>query len=138
MYNNGLISGYDGYTTPSAGMSTGAAIWLLVAFIVSLIGCFVVYFIFVQKKENPKQKFLAWLKSFLGFDKMLIEVILKICYIFTALFITLSSFSFIEVSFLAFLLYLVFGNLLARLIAEAALMNVMIWKNTTEIKNKLK
>ena len=122
-------------TGPSLG--TAGAIWLIVALILSLIGCFVVYFVFVNKKENPKQKFLAWLKTFLAFDKMLIEPMLKICYLFAALFITLGSFALIGVSFLSFLFMLIGGNLLARLLYEAALMKVMIWKNTTEIKNKL-
>lgn len=116
----------------------GAYIWTIVSFVVALIGCFVVYFIFVQKKDNPKEKFLGWLKDFLSFDKMLIETILKIAYIFTAIFITLSSFSIIATSFVGFLVYLIFGNLVARLSFEAAIMLVMIWKNTTSINKKLK
>ena len=125
-------------TSSSPSMGTGALIWLIVSLVVAIIGCFVVYFIFVNKKENPKEKFLAWLKSFLSFDKMLIEPMLKIAYIFAAIFITLGSFSLIGSSFLAFLFMLTVGNLGARLLYEAALMKVMIWKNTTEIKNKLK
>ena len=130
-YGNNLIS-----NGPSMG--TGAIIWTIVSLIVALAGCFVVYFVFVQKKENPKQKFLAWLKDFLRFDKMMIEAILKISYYFSAIFITLSSFSLISTSFIAFLLMLVCGKLLARVIAEAVLIKVMIWKNTTEIKKHLK
>ena len=135
MYGNGLISNYGGNSMASA---EGAGIWMIISFVAALIGCFVVYFVFVAKKENPKQSFLAWLKSFLSFDKMLIEVIVKISYIFVAILITLGSFSIISVSFLSFLLTLVFGNLFARLVFEAMIMGIMIWKNTTEIKNKLK
>ena len=139
MYGSGLTSGYGSYSsTPAVSLSGGEAIWTLVSFIVALIGCFVVYFVFVAKKEEPKQKFLAWMKSFLSFDKMLIEVIIKIAYIFAALFITLFSFALIGTSFLLFLLVLVFGNLITRIIYEAIIMRIMIWKNTTEIKNKLK
>ena len=136
-YPYGSYGSYDSIGS-SASMSTGSMIWLLISLIVALIGCFVVYFVFVAKKENPKQKFLAWLKSFLSFDKMLIEVILKISYVFTAIFITLSSFSFISLSFLLFLFMLIGGNLIARVIYESVLIKIMIWKNTTEIKNKLK
>ena len=63
---------------------------------------------------------------------------LKIAYIFVAIFLTLSSFALIGFSFFAFLGTLIGGNLIARVVFEAALMRVMIWKNTTEIKNKLK
>ena len=134
---DGLISGY-GTTTPSMGVSTGATVWSLVSLILALIGAFVVYFLFVVKKDNPKQKFLSWLKDFLSFKKMLIEPILKITYIFFAIFITLGSFALIGSSFVAFLLTLIGGNLIARITFEGILMMIMIWKNTTEINKKLK
>lgn len=139
--------GYDGITSsgygssPASslfGFSTASTVWTIVSLILALIGCFVVYFLFVVKKDNPKQKFLSWLKDFLSFKKMLIEPILKISYLFVAIFITLGSFSLIGVSFLSFLLTLVFGNLIARLTFEGILMMIMIWKNTTEINKKLK
>ena len=113
-------------------------IWLIISLIVSLIGCFFVYFMFVKKDGKEKNKYLAWLKSFLRFDNMLIETILKIAYIFAALFITLSSFAIIGTSFLGFLTTLVFGNLITRIVYEFALIIIMIWKNTNEIKNKTK
>ena len=69
---------------------------------------------------------------------MLIETILKITYIFIALLITLGSFALIGTSFIAFILTLIFGNILARVIYEASLIVIMIWKNTTEIKKNLK
>ena len=137
MSNNYLISPNYGYTTTS-GMGTGAMIWMIIALVLSVVGCFVVYFLFVNKKDTPKGKFLVWLKAFLRFDKMLIEPILKICYIFTALLITLGSFALIGTSFLSFILMLIVGNIVARLVYEASLMFVMLWKNTTEIKEKLK
>ena len=69
---------------------------------------------------------------------MLIETILKITYIFVALLITLGSFALIGTSFLSFLLVLIFGNIGARVIYEASLIVIMIWKNTTEIKKNTK
>ena len=134
---------YGGYSSPAVqttttGMGMGSLIWLIVALVVSIIGCFVVYFLFVRKDVNTKKPFVKWLKDFLSFDKMLIEPILKIAYIFAALFITLGSFAIIGTSFLSFLMILIFGNIIARICYELALINVMIWKNTTEIKNKVK
>ena len=132
---------YGGYSSPAmqtttTDMGMGSLIWLIVALVVSIIGCFVVYFLFVRKDVNTKKPFVLWLKDFLNFDKMLIEPILKIAYIFAALFITLGSFALIGTNFLVFLLTIIFGNIGARILYELALINVMIWKNTTEIKNK--
>ena len=128
------------YPTSSSLLSPsmGATVWSIVSLVLALIGCFAVYFLFVVKKDTPKQKFLEWMKEFLSFKKMLIEPILKISYLFFAIFITLGSFSLIGTSFLSFLLTLVFGNLIIRISYEAVLMMVMIWKNTTEINKKLK
>lgn len=134
--------GYNGYdmlgttSTPEAGL--GSLIWVIIALVISIIGCFVIYFIFVKKDGKEKNKTLEWLKEYLRFDKMLIETILKIGYIFSALFITLGSFALISTSFVAFLATLIVGNLIARIIYEGALIRVMIWKNTTEIKKNLK
>lgn len=133
---------YGGYTTAPAptitSNITGSLIWLIIALVVSIIGCFLVYFLFVKKDVKSKKPIVKWLKDFLNFDKMLIEPILKIAYIFAALFITLGSFAIIGQSFLTFLLTIIFGNIGARILYELALINVMIWKNTTEIKNKVK
>ena len=135
MFNDyGLGYGYS--STPSMGMAS--MVWLIVSLIVAVIGCFVVYFLFVKKDVKTKNKFLIWLKSFLSFDKMLIETILKIAYIFAAIFITLGSFALIGTSFLGFLIMLIGGNIVTRVMYEALLIKVMIWKNTTEIKNKIK
>ena len=125
-------------TTPSIGIDGGALIWMIVSVILAIVGGVVVYFLFSAKKNNGEYKgFLAWLHSFLRFDKMLIEVLIKIAYIITALFITLSSFSIISISFVAFLLYLVFGNIFARIMYEAAVLKIQIWKNTTEIRDAI-
>ena len=135
--NDALISSLN--STASKGI--GMTIWIIVALIASLVGCFLVYFLFVKKDNKLSNPKLEWLRSFLRFDKMLIEVILKIAYIFAALFITLGSFAFFAFGFGGFLmciLTIVFGNLVARICYEAALIKIMIWKNTTEINKKIK
>lgn len=141
MYNNNLISNRELIATNDAANVAGMGIWIFISLLLALVGCFVVYFVFVNKDTKPNGKFLVWLKSFLKFDFMLIEPILKICYIFGALFATLASFTLFGMGFMGFILFIptVAGiNVLIRLIYEGALMKVMIWKNTTEIKNKLK
>ena len=131
---------YNTYGTLNsfAHQGLGSLVWTIVSLVVAIAGCFLVYFLFLKNKVKTDSKFLKWLKEFLSFDKMLIEPILKITYLFFVIFITLSSFSLIGVSFVSFILTLVFGNLMVRVVYEIALITIMIWRNTTEIKNKLK
>ena len=68
---------------------------------------------------------------------MVIENILKILYLVIAIFITLSSFAMISSSFLAFIGYLLIGNLVARIMYELFLVVLVICRNTTEISKKL-
>ena len=141
MYNyedSGGLGSTNSLISSNTSALAGAGIWWIIALILALVGCFLVYFLFVAKKENPKQKFLGWLKEFLSFDKMLIVSIVKLTYYFFAIYITLVSFAFISVNFLLFLAVLIIGNLIARIVAEGILIRIMIWKNTTEIKKHLK
>ena len=133
MYNYGY-----GYYEPTSSGMAGSAIWTIVAFILAIIGGILVYFLFLKPEKTIENKKLVWLREFLNFKKMLIEVILKVSYIILAIFITLFSFNFIGSNFFAFLLSLILGNVVLRLVYEASLMMIMIWKNTTEINNKTK
>lgn len=131
---------FDLYTKDfgqTSGIVNGVA-WTIVAAILSIIGGILLYVLFVNKKDKVENKYLAWIKEFLSFKKMLIEVILKVSYIIVAIFITLTSFNIISTSFLGFLLYLIIGNVIARLIYEGSLILLMIWKNTSEINKKIK
>lgn len=131
---------FDLYTKDfgqTSGIINGVA-WTIVAAILSIIGGILLYVLFVNKKDKVENKYLAWIKEFLSFKKMLIEVILKVSYIIVAIFITLTSFNIISTSFLGFLLYLIIGNIIARLIYEGSLILLMIWKNTSEINKKIK
>ena len=130
---------YNTYGNLNGLTSTAATgIWTIISFILAIVGAFIVYFLFVKSKQQYPSKFLTWLKSFLNFQEMLIEPILKITYIFAALLITLTSFNYISINFLVFLLYLVLGNLIARVTYEWLIILVSIWKNTKEINKKMK
>lgn len=127
---------FDGFKLVSANESAG--IWTIVAFILAIIGAIIAYFLFVKPEKKYPQKFVAWLRNFLNFNEMLIEPILKVTYMFFAIFITLTSFNYIGTSFLLFLVTLVLGNVLIRVVYEASMMMVGIWKNTKEINKKMK
>ena len=132
MYN------YDYTMNTTAASIQGSIVWFIIAAVLAVIGGIVIYFLFVKSDKKENNKYLAWFKDFADFKKMLIEPILKITYLILAIFITLYSFGLIGVSFVAFLLTLVFGNLLLRLAYETTLILLMICKNTTEINKKMK
>ena len=133
MYTYGNL---DGFKVVRA--STGTGVWTIVAFVLAIIGAILAYFLFVKPEKKYPQKFVNWLRSFLNFNEMLIEPILKVTYIFLALLVTLTSFNYIGSNFLLFILSLVLGNLAIRVIYEASMMMVGIWKNTKEINKKMK
>lgn len=135
MYNS---YGVNPTILDSSPKFVASGIWTIVSVILAIIGGIVLYFTFLSKKNEGKfTGFLGWLYDFLTFKKMMIENVLKILYIIVALFVTLSSFGLISISFLAFLLTLVIGNVLTRVIYELLLVKLVICKNTTEINKKL-
>ena len=130
---------YYSYSTNTISNSNqNAVIWMVIAFVLAIIGAFLVYFLFVKSDKKLDNKKLIWLRDFLDFQSMLIEPIMKIAYIFIALFITLASFSFIGQNFLQFLLILTIGNVIARVTYEFVMILISIWQNTRDINQKMK
>lgn len=141
-----MYSSYSGYGRNSAmnsifgasSASSGNSVWIIISAVVAVIGGIVLYFTFLAKKNEGKYTgFLGWMYDFLTFKKMVIENILKILYLMVALFITLSSFALLSSSFLAFIGYLLIGNLIARIMYELFLVVLIICRNTTDINKKL-
>ena len=124
------------YTTGSSVADAG--IWLIIAAILALIGGILVHFLFVKSKNEPKGKFAKWLKDFLQFKVMWVESLLKVIYYVVTIYIILASFSMISFSFLSFLLTLILGPIVWRLVFEGMMMFIMIWRNTQDIANNTK
>lgn len=111
-----------------------AAIGPVIAIIVAILGGILIYCLFLSKKNEGKfTGFLGWLYDFLSFRKMFLEVLLKIAYLITAIYITIMSFMTIGTSFWLFLLIILGGNLIVRIAYEFSLVLLVICKNTTEI-----
>lgn len=128
------------YTTSTPTMfdsvgtqAEGLGVWMIIALILAIVGGILCYFLFVNGKTEPKGKFLKWLKDFLAFKIMWIEPIMKVIYYIATIFVILYSFALISVSFVAFIVCLVLGPIMIRLIYEAAMMFIMIWRNTRDI-----
>lgn len=119
------------------GIPANVIVWIIIAAI-SLIGGIVLYFTFLSKRNEGKFKgFLGWAYEFFNFKKFTIEAILKITYLILAIFITLFSFTIIPQTPVGFLLMLIPGNLVLRIIYEFSLVMLVICRNTIEINNKL-
>ena len=129
---------FDYYTPSISSSATGSLVWTVVSIILAIIGGILAYVLFINKNNKLDNKFLVWLRDFLSFKNLLLETILKVTYVILALFITLSSFNMIGINFLGFLLYLIIGNVILRIVYESSLMLLMIWKNTSEINKKMK
>lgn len=148
MFLSAISTSY--YTTTSAstgglddlvGASTGAFIWTIISIVLAIVGGILVYTLFLNKKNDGKFKgFVAWLYDFLKFKVMSIEVILKVCYLIAAIFITLWAFTWFGAGSMwwMFFVWLIGGNLATRIAYELALITVMIWRNTEEIRKNTK
>ena len=131
MYN------YDYINSPSnTAALAGSAIWGIIASVLAVIGGILVYFLFIKKDNKGLSKKLVTLKELLDFRIMIIEPILKVLYLIGTIYVILVSFSFISVSFLLFLVILILGPIVIRLVYEGFLIMIMIWKNTKEIAQK--
>lgn len=110
-----------------------------IAIIVSLVVAIIVYFTFLSKRNEGRfTGFTGWLYEVLNFGKLIIEALLKICYMFITLFISIISIIHMKDSFVEGLLVLIGFNLIIRIGYECLLMIVMLCKNTKEINSKLK
>lgn len=137
LLNNLSSTGSSSY----ASTAQGAGIWMIIAAILAIVGGILVYFLFVKAKTDPKGKFLKWLKDFLAFKIMWIEPILKVIYYIATIFVVLNSFSFLALGgngVLMWLLTLVLGPIIIRVLYEATMMFIMIWRNTRDIAENTK
>ena len=128
----------DFYTTgPIVTASHVDNTWLIVSAVIAIIGGIFGYILFVANKKDEYKGFLGWLHDFLNFKTYFVEMVLKVLYIITAIYITLGSFSFIGQSVATFFLVLIFGNIIARIGYELILMMITLVNNTTDINKKL-
>ena len=115
---------------------SGVEIWGIIALILSIVGAILLFCLFANAKTSPKGKFVKWLKDFLNFKVMWIEAILKMTYYFATFFVVLTSFNYLPFGGYGVLMFfgqLILGPVLVRVLYEASIMFVMIWRNTRDI-----
>lgn len=127
--------GINAISASSSSSTSGS----LIAFIVAIAASIVIYFVFMDKKEESKYTgFVKNLYDFLHFRINFIEAFLKIAYITTTLYVTITSFSLIKLDVALFFMTLILGNIIIRILYEAAFLLYNIYLNTKEINSKLK
>ena len=115
---------------------------LLAVGIIALIVAILVFIFVVQRKKEFKGKFANWVREYLNFRSILIAGIIKILYMFLAVFLTIMS---IIVMFqgkgdevlpmvLTGLAMLIFGNILLRIMMELTMALIVVWENTSDIR----
>ena len=126
-------SNYNGLYT----MSSNSEIWMIISILVAVCLGIVSYFTFLNPKNAESYTgFTKKLYDFLSFKVMTLESILKICYLIIAIYITMTSFSYISTSFVLFLITLFAGNIIARIIFEGALLIIMIYRQLVDLNEK--
>lgn len=117
----------------AASSTADMGVWGVVSLLVAICAGIVLYFTFLSpKNEDSYTGATKKIYDFLSFKTMSIEAILKVLYLVIAIYITISSFSLITTSFVLFLMVLVFGNIVARLIFEGALLIIMIYRRLND------
>ena len=111
----------------------------LIAFIIALAATIIIYFVFMDKRNkasysNPLKR----LYDYLHFNNFFMEPILKITYIFSSLYLTISAFGYIGTSFFFCLLILILGNIILRMTFESLMIIYKIYLNLSEINKKTK
>lgn len=137
-------SGFDadfsgGLAGSGGGIQPGV---LLVVAIIALITAILVFFFVIQRKKSFKGRFANWIKEFLNFRSILVAGIIKILYVFLAVFLTIMSIILMfqgkgdEVlpMVLTGLALLIFGNILLRVMLELTMALIVVWENTSDIR----
>ena len=113
-------------------------VWIIVSTLLAVIGGIFLYNTYFSKdKENTYTGFKKGLYDFVNFKFTIIEPIFRVLYLISAIAITLCSFSYLTVNFFTFIGILVFGNIIARLAFELLLLILKLFKDVSEINEKL-
>ncbi len=142
-----------GYTTLYSGTyvyETALSILLFVALIAALVLSVVFYVKFVKSDQDQKVSLTQprELKSFLRFDTLIIDKVLRYMYLLCSLLVAFVDVAIVLASlaqgFISFVCTLVIGavigtvmELMVRLAFEFTMQLVVIGHNTTDIKNEL-
>ena len=118
---------------------TGRFTFLVIAILAAVILSIVLYFTFLNKKNERKYKgFTGKIYNFFNFNKFYAEEILKLVYIISAAVLTVVSIvGIFSTAFLASLLILILGNIALRVTYELIMMFIILCRKTVSVDKKL-
>ena len=127
-----------GAMTTTAKVANSANTYHIVGLVLGIMTAVLAYFLFVKDTKKYPSKFVNWLRDFLNFNTNSIEALLKMLYMFVAVYFLVTTINYINIDFLMFLENLVLYQVLARVGFELAMVSVRILKETKEINKKMK
>ena len=126
-------------TDTSTGSFTATEVWIIISCILAVIGGVALYVMYLSPSNEKNFKGeLIKVHQFFNFKITIIQPILKVLYLISAIAITLGAFAYIGSNFFKFLFILLAGNIGLRITFEVLLllMTLTIFKGSflTSIK----
>lgn len=122
----------------TTGIFTATEVWIIISCILAVIGGLALYVMYLSPKyENNFKGDLLKIHKFFNFKITIIQPILKVLYLISAIAITLGAFAYIGSNFFKFLFILLAGNIGIRLTFELILMLITLTNNVNEINKKI-
>ena len=125
-------------TDTTTGSFTGTEVWIIISVILAVIGGIALYVMYFNpKNEKDFKGDLVKVHQFFNFKITIIQPILKVLYLISAIAVTLASFAFIGSNFFKFIFILVAGNIGLRITFEVLLLLMTLTNNVSEINKKM-
>jgi len=125
-------------TDSTTGIFTGTEVWIIISVILAVIGGLALYVMYLNpKNEKILKGDLVKVHQFFNFKITIIQPILKVLYLISAIAVTLASFAYIGSNFFKFIFILVAGNVGLRITFEVLLLLLTLTNNVSEINKKM-
>ena len=125
-------------TDTTAGSFTATEVWIIISCILAVIGGISLYTMYLNPKNEKNLKGeLLKIHKFFNFKINIIQPILKVLYLVSAIAVTLSAFAYIGSNFFKFVFVLTAGNIGLRMTFEVLLLLMTLTNNVTEINKKI-
>lgn len=126
-------------TDTSTGSFTATEVWIIISCILAVIGGVALYVMYLSPSNEKNFKGeLIKVHQFFNFKITIIQPILKVLYLISAIAVTLGAFAYIGSNFFKFLFILLAGNIGLRITFEVLLLLMTLTKDVHEINKKTK
>ena len=124
--------------TATTGSFTATEVWIIISFILAVIGGIALYVLYLNPSNEKNIKGdLVKVHQFFNFKITIIQPILKVLYLISAIAVTLGAFAYIGTNFFKFLFIILAGNIGLRITFEVLLLLMTLTNNVNEINKKI-